>query len=185
LAVLSLKAKGELARVELSDGSLFSFKLRYLPPDYPLEEQSEDAFRFASECLRAEKNALRLIAIAEQCTAGLTRKLEKKGHNPACVHAVLDYLTEKDLINDNRYSRLWLESHLTRSPRRLLSSLAAKGINYERASNALKAVLDDENEFTLLGRFAAKHPHDPRALKYVLKNEGFSPQSIGRYFEGS
>jgi regulatory protein len=147
-----------------------------------LEETEE-----LSPYLRAEKTALRLIARAEQCTARLTRKLEKRGFDSACIGEVISKLTELKLLDDNRFARLWLESRLRlpRSPRRLLSSLCVRGIDHEEAQTALKNVLDEETEFTLIARFAKKYSRkakgDPRSLKYLLKNEGFSSMAIKRF----
>ena len=210
MTVVSLKteADGELNRIELSDGSLFSFRICYLPPGLFNENFSspdavegkdinaaeEAAFRHASACLRAEKAALRLIARAEQCTLGLTRKLEKRGHETACVNAVISRLSELRLLDDRRYARLWLASRLrlARSPRRLLSSLCGRGIDRDDAEAALKTALDEDAEFTLLARFVKRHSRKTaregetgvRSLKYLLKSEGFSPPVIQRFFDG-
>ncbi|MDR0444412.1 MAG: recombination regulator RecX [Treponema sp.] len=194
--VISLKteAGGETGRIQLSDGSLFSYKICYLPADFGSVSEGneitaieEESFRFASECLRAEKAALRLITRAEQCTSGLSRKLEQKRHSAACVNAVLSQLTELKLVDDSRFARLWLESRLrlARSPRRLQSALANRGIDRETAQTALKTVLNEETEQLLLSRFAEKRLRktDERQLKYLLKSEGFSREAINQYFE--
>jgi len=196
-----------VCRIELSDGSLFSFRTCYLPPEIietyitspPIIEGSkisaeeETAFRHASACLRAEKTALRLIARAEQCISGLRRKLEKRGHKPTCVSAVIDRLCALSLLDDSRFARLWLESRLrlTRTPRRLFAALNAKGIDREDAQAALKDVLDDETEYALLSRFVKKqmrksrnqNDDDRRALKFLLKAEGFSFAALERFAE--
>jgi regulatory protein len=140
-----------------------------------------------SPYLRAEKTALRLIARAEQCTGGLIRKLEKRKFTQECISEVISKLTELNLLDDNRFARLWLESRLRlpRSPRRLLSSLCARGIDHEDAQTALKNVLDDETEFALIAKFAKKYSRktngDPRSLKFLLKSEGFSTEAIKRF----
>ncbi|MDR0502798.1 MAG: recombination regulator RecX [Treponema sp.] len=149
------------------------------------------------EYIKAEKTALRLITRAEQCMGGLARKLEKRGYSAACVNSVISRLCEMKLLDDSRFARLWLESRMryTRTPRRLLSSLCARGIDRDDAEAAIKSVFDDEAEFALLTRFIKKHSRkkrgknkgeaDSRSLKYLLKNEGFSASSIRRYFEDS
>ena len=141
-----------------------------------------------TEFTRAEKVALRLIARAEQCSAGLTRKLEKRKFSASCINAVISRLCELNLLDDSRYAQRWLLSRLrlTRSPRRLLSSLCARGIHHDFAQAALKAVLDEETELTLLERFAekyAKKTSDKVKLKFLLKNEGFSLHSINHFLE--
>jgi SOS response regulatory protein OraA/RecX len=76
---------------------------------------------------------------------------------------------------------------LTRSPRRLLSALACRGISHEDAEAALKTVLDEDTELALLSRFVKKYSRkmEGRSLKYLLKSEGFSPQVINQYLEDS
>ena len=140
--------------------------------------------------MQAEKTALRLIARAEQNSNGLRRKLEKRGYESACITEVINRLIENNLINDFRFACLWLESRLrlTRSPRQLLFSLRSRGIEQDDAQNALKKVLDDEIEFSLLERFVIKAARkknsqidDKRLLKSLLKNEGFSFEVIRRF----
>jgi regulatory protein len=204
MTIISIKSgsSDDSRRIELSDGSLFSYKICYLPPDSPdavegieLNAAAEEGFRFASACLRAEKAALQLIARAEQNTFGISRKLEKRGHDPACIRAVIAQLCENGLLDDRRYGRLWLESRLTRqttSPRRLFAALCAR-IDRHDAEAVMKETINDETERELLGRYvqklqrkqksgdgdsAATHP-----LRYTLKSEGFSSPVIRSFFE--
>jgi regulatory protein len=204
MTIISIRHESDesLRRVELSDGSLFSFKICYLLPVFniaegiELNEVEEASLRFASACLRAEKAALRLIARAEQTILGLTRKLEKRGHDSACVRGVISQLCELGLLDDRRYARLWLDNRISRqssSPRRLLIALSARGIDRDDTSFALKEALDDDAEFLLLKRFAEKLQRkrkinsddgdDGRSLKYLLKSEGFSSLAIQRFLD--
>jgi len=172
---------------EISDVlmSLIAIVSAVLMADTSNLEESEN--NEVTPCLRAEKAALRLIARAEQCTGGLTRKLEKRGFDSACIGEVISKLTELKLLDDNRFSRLWLESRLRlpRSPRRLLISLCARGIDHDDAQAAIKNVLDEDTELALLARFAKKYSRkvkgEPRLLKNLLKNEGFSRGAINRF----
>ena len=144
----------------------------------------------AREYQKAEKTALRLLARAEQCIAGLSRKLEKRGFDEASINAVISKLAEINLLNDSRFARIWLRSRLrfTRSPRQLLSSLCARGIGHDDAQDAIKEVLDMDTELVLLARFAEKckkkkKPVETKSLKYLFKNEGFSLQAIQFFLE--
>jgi len=207
MIIVSLKSKSSEERIELSDGSLFSFKICYLPPELQITRFydsgtaegreisafEEAAFRHASACLRTERAALRLIARAEQCEQGLARKLQRRGHDGPCVNAVISRLAELNLLDDCRYAQLWLESRLrlVRSPRRLLVSLCARGIAREDAEAALKTALDEDAEFAILSRFAKKHAQKAtrrgedvtRSLRHLLKSEGFSQTAIRRFLE--
>jgi len=211
MLIVSLKSGNdkETRRIELSDGSLFSFKTCYLPPEIlndnlctpgtadgcEIDTAHEEGFRFASECLRAEKAALRLIARAEQCSLGLARKLEHRGHRAACINTVLSHLSELKFIDDGRFARFWLESRLrlARSPRRMLIALCGRGINRDDAQAAINAVLDEKTEADILSRYVKKrklarkkHAHEDsglRQLKFELKSEGFSSHAIQSFFD--
>jgi regulatory protein len=210
MTILSIKtgADDDLRRIEFSDGSLFSFKINYLPPECADEDlytpgtaegraisaDEEEGFRFASACLRAEKAALQLIARAEQTSFNLSHKLEKRGHDSVCVRAVMGRLCELGLLDDRRYARLWLESRLNRGtgPRRLLAALRARGIDRHDAEDALRETLDAETEQRLLERYAQKIRRKlgdddstaaRRELRHVLKGEGFSLAAIQIFFE--
>jgi len=160
-----------------------------------LHSDEETVFRFASECLRAEKVALRLVARAEQCSFGLTRKLKKRGYEAVCISAVITRLLELNFIDDARYAQLWMQSRLrlARSPRRLIVSLCGRGIDKDDAEAVLKTVLDEETEYTMLRRFLKKssrktaarneNSNGLRSLKHLLKNEGFSSQVIQKFID--
>ncbi|MDR2134708.1 MAG: recombination regulator RecX [Treponema sp.] len=207
MTIVSIKSGTgeELKKIELSDGSLFWFKTCYLPPLFndelytagkaegrEISADEDRAFRFASGCLRAEKAALRLIARAEQAVFGISRKLERRGHESACVDAVVSRLVELELLDDRRFARLWLESRLccrVSSPRRLLAALCGRGIDRHAAETVLKNCLDGEHEADLLNRYVNRkglsvpEKTDPRSFRYLLKGEGFSAPAIQQYLE--
>jgi regulatory protein len=158
-------------------------------PNANLEESDNNTTVY----LQAKNTALRLIARAEQCTHGLAFKLEKRGYDRSCVNRVISELSEQNLLNDRRFAQLWLESRmrLTRSPQRLLASLCGRGIDRKDAEAAFRTVFDEETELSLLKRFVKKNAlkarrgkgaDTARSLKYLLNNEGFSPQAIRLFF---
>ncbi|MDR0589276.1 MAG: recombination regulator RecX, partial [Spirochaetaceae bacterium] len=197
MTVVSLKA-GTAAepsplvlRIGLADGSLFSFKLPYLPAEFQdeglfspgrdLSSAEEEACRFAAACYRTERAALRLVARAEQTRRGITHKLEIRGFAPSCIQAVVSYLTDLEIVNDERYAVLWLQARLARSveaPRKLSAALRRRGIGSRVADGALKRVLDFQTESALLRGYLKKQgapaPGTESFLKKQLKYEGFS-----------
>jgi regulatory protein len=199
-----ISGRAEIRRIELSDGTLFSFKISYLPPfliddslyargsaeGRELADGEEEALRFAAACLRAERAALRLIARAEQSCSGLARKLKRGGHENSCIQAVLEHLSELDAVNDSRFAELWLISRLsmrTGSPRALLASLRNRGIAGGDAEAALKKILDADAELALLERYTEKNNLTEQGewsfIRSKLKFEGFSPAVIQRFRE--
>lgn len=137
----------------------------------------------------ALQDAIRLVGRAEQCGAGLSQKLQRKGYNPSEIKAAADALRETGMLDDPRYARLWVESQLKRkkSPRELLYSLCKKGLDRQTASAALKAVLDSDTELDLLRRFAAKNgiqtEDEDGNTRKRLRLEGFSAETLDRMEE--
>ncbi|MDR1443631.1 MAG: recombination regulator RecX [Treponema sp.] len=204
MTIVSVKngKDADTVRLELSDGSLFSFKPCYLgavffddsryTPGAEISPGEEDGFRFASSCLRGEKAALRLVSRAEQTGFGLRRKLEKSGYSPSCVSAVLARLRELNIVDDSRYAQLWLQArlaHRAEGPRRLLAALRGRGISRQDAEAALQEVLTPAAEKTLLDTFLRKKRLSGDGgiskITIILKQEGFSPDLIRDYRENN
>ena len=203
MTIVSLKTTPPLEEgvieAELSDGSRLLFLNEYLPEDLnanlegglELNGQEEEALQFASSCYLAEKVALRLIARAEQSSLGLTAKLERRGYGSPVVKAVVSRLVERNLLNDERFARLWVHSRLSygkaQSPLWLRVSLGKKGIDRTLSLKAVESLLDPETEYALLLKYLEKtgisDGRNENYLKTQLKNEGFSFEVLERYFE--
>jgi regulatory protein len=184
---------------EFSDGSRLLFSNEYLSEDLKtnlcdgreLSGQEEEALQFAASCYQAETAALRLIARAEQCTLGLIAKLERRGCDSPVVKAVISRLLERNLLNDERFAKLWVHSRLSygraRSPLWLRVSLGKKGIDRNLVNKAVEETLDPETEYALLLKYLEKagisDGKNQSYLKTQLKSEGFSYKVLDRYFE--
>jgi regulatory protein len=209
MTIVSIKTEtgGESKRVELSDNTFFSFMPCYVPPVFgdtgpdtanepyipelyngkELNADEAAGLRFASECMAAEKAALKLIARAEQTPMGLLVKLEKRGHSGACIHQVLTRLKELNLLDEQRYIKLWLESRLARradSPRHLLSCLCARGIDRNYAESGIKAILDTETELSLLKRYVKKLPKQKKFIQFINRSNADPQRSLISYLKG-
>ena len=193
---------GGVHKFELSDGTSLLFVADYLFDEFnpalwnegrELNKTEEEAFRFAAVCFRVEKIALRLIARAEQYSLGLLVKLERRGFDALVAKAVISRLLDQKLLDDSRYAECWIRSRLNQkqapSPRWLLVSLGKKGIDKYSSGKALKTVLDEETEYSLLSRTLSKakyHTEKKTAfLRARFKYEGFSLTVLNRFFEQS
>jgi regulatory protein len=206
MTVVSLKTGSDegvdVVTIELSDGSFSPVKLCYLsnycenPAAWDvgrdLSPAEEEAVRFAAACYRAEQVGKRLIARAEQNSAGLSYKLERRGYDSACVLAVVSYLSGLNLVDDSRFAERWLRARLARKtgkapgPYRLRALLMSRGIGREDAGAALKRVLDEGAEWALLQSFVKRVPAGTagvNSLRGLLKYEGFSSVVLNRFFE--
>jgi len=209
VTVVSLKTEeiqgSGLVKVEFSNGTSLLCATDYLSEDqFPesknsvaqweagkeLSAEEVEAFQFASLCYRAEKIALGLIARAEQNSLGLAAKLERRGYDAAVVKMVVSQLLKRNLLDDGRYAELWIRSRLALrkapSPRWLLVSLVKRGIDRASALRALTGALDPETEYTLLLKFLEKQAvsegKNARSLRNQLKYEGFSVDTLRKYF---
>jgi regulatory protein len=198
--ITETRAGPVIIRIGLSDGALFSFNPIYLPhsfqgagyfvPGTELGSEEATALRVAADCFRAERAGLRLVARAEQTRAGLSRKLEQRGHGGTCVKAAVAYLAEREIVDDRRFAERWIQSRLYRgadSPLRLINGLCQRGIDRGVAREACKSALGFEREMELLGKFMAKRypgadPAD-RLIRGQLKREGFSAKTLEWYGE--
>jgi len=157
-----------------------------------LSPEEEESFRFAAACFRVEKFALRLIARAEQHSMGLTAKLQRRFQDIAVVRAVISCFLDRNLLDDHRYAELWIRSRLrlrkALSPRSLLMALQKKGIDRDSSGEALREILDPETEYALLLKYLDKTRFPPgkaRFLRGQLRYEGFSSETLDRYFTNS
>ncbi|MDR2701740.1 MAG: RecX family transcriptional regulator [Spirochaetaceae bacterium] len=209
LTVESVEPGHGTLKLTLNDGSVVTIGTAYLPPELPeaffcpgaiIADEKGNALDCAAACLAAEQAALRLVARAEQCTAGLSRKLQRRKHEPDAVRFVLDRLTELGLVNDARYAELWLKPRISRGskgPRMLLAALQHRGIDRKTAGAAMDASLTPDAEAALLRRCLGKSANalpktnalkreygeqdEKRQCRMFLKAEGFSAAAIEEY----
>jgi regulatory protein len=205
MTIISLKTgrDPELIRIGLSDGALFSLRISYagsmqnaLQENGEISAQEAGDLRFAASCYRAERAALKLIARAEQCSFGLAAKLEKRGHDPSCIEAVMARLTALEIVDDRRFAERWLGARLPRSadtPLGLKAKLCRRGIAPRIVAEALKACLSPEAEEKLLERYIQQKTRrlvskglNPVQFKFkmscILHQGGFSPVALAWYF---
>jgi len=103
----------------------------------------------ATEAAAASQKALALLARCEQCRSGLERKLLQKGYSKLTVEGVLDALEERDFLSDRRFARAWLNSRRIghyEGRSRLLSELAARGIDKEISKEAVDSFFEEFDE---------------------------------------
>jgi regulatory protein len=145
----------------------------------------------ADDTLSQVRNAaLRLVSRAEQCTFLLTQKLLKKGFATETVKTVVFELSEANIVNDGRFSQMWLRSRIVSrvdTPHRITAALRAKGIARNTAAEAVQSCLDRETESALLVRFVKKRreylPTEAADCRAALRGEGFSQEAVNGYFE--
>ena len=134
----------------------------------------------ATEASAATQKALALLARCEQCRAGLARKLLAKGFSKDTVEGVLDALEERDFLSDRRFARAWLNSRRIghyEGRSRLLSELAARGIDKEISKEAVDSFFEEFDEEEICRKAAKKFVAQGKSgekLMASMQRAGFS-----------
>ena len=135
------------------------------------------------------ERALRLLARREHARAELARKLAPHAASPDELAALLDELTARDLLSDERYVEARLRARGARlGNARLAYELRTQGVCEELVDAALAA---SEDEFLRAQRVwrrkfgdkAADATERARQMRFLL-GRGFSGETIRRVVRG-
>ena len=139
------------------------------------------------ELRRAWESALRLLIYRERSRKELKDKLEGKKYSPEAVSATIGKLERLDLLNDEKFARLWVNSRINFKPRSawlIERELGQKGIESETARTILEELLPPEREREAARQLAERRfrlyrgqPPEAsrRKLFSYLARRGFSP----------
>ena len=192
LRVQSLERSANLGelRVELSDGSFFSFPETSLQERglaktdlEPGAELAEEAVRALAELERAgelHERALRLLAQGAHSVRGLERKLLARGAEPGLVARELERLTNAGLLDDRAYAEAWVRQRLARHPEGpgpLEAGLRRRGVARELAERTVRVEVNAEVEraaaAALAGKLRRRSGMTPELLEAALARRGF------------
>jgi regulatory protein len=182
---------GERIKLRLSDGSSFFVSeedLRdqgispfELVPELQLCRAVIRGLRESSLRRQAREKALDLLARAPHSTYSLRLKLLKRGFDARIVEEVLNFLREKEYLDDRRFAESWLRSRTERRPEGralLVSALLRKGIRREVAEDAVDDLFTPDMEWEharrALSKLKRSGESDPDRLMRKLAARGFS-----------
>ncbi|MDD5084771.1 MAG: regulatory protein RecX [Candidatus Omnitrophica bacterium] len=95
--------------------------------------------------------ALRLLSISPRTQSKLEERLKEKGYGVTAVREVMNYLSERKLINDASYARAYVEEMTERKPcgrHRLKYELKRRGVKEAVTEEALSS-RDKQSEYKL------------------------------------
>lgn len=109
---------------------------------------------------------------------------ERPGVSPALTDRVFDRLVEKGYIDDEKFTRYWVENRsLTKgaSRRKLTAELRTKGVDQSIIENAMTATERSETDelAKVIAKKRARYPDDQKLMTY-LAGQGFSYDDIKR-----
>ncbi|MCR4580291.1 MAG: RecX family transcriptional regulator [Treponema sp.] len=139
------------------DGSAFFIRREYLTnldfdslqPGFELNEEQREELLDAGLCSVVELKAVDYLARAEQCRAGLNRKLLQKGYAAQYIDRALTFLESADYLSDSRFARAWLNTRRTNhyeGRTRLLAELMSRGISRDLSAAAVEEFFFENNE---------------------------------------
>jgi len=138
----------------------------------------------AAEAFSAERQALALLARAEQFRQGLHIKLLKRKLHQWAVTAALDFLTSLDYLDDTRYACSWIRQrvrHHAEGPRSLAAALARRGVDGSCSRRALAETFTGALRRQALGLASRKlgaKGRDRDNLRFRLKALGYGSEEI-------
>jgi len=137
------------------------------------------------------ERALRLLARREHARAELARKLAPHAESEQALEALLDDLTARRLLSDERYVEMRLNARAARfGNARLAYELRTQGVSSELVAAALEGSADElcraravwQRKFGAQPE-AADAADRARQMRFML-NRGFSAETIRRIVRG-
>ena len=139
---------------------------------------------------QAKDQALRYLTVRPHSRRELWRKMREKGHRSEVINQVLDHLENVELVNDEQFTRLFIQNELRLRPvgkLLLIQKLVQRGIPREMYEPLLKELLPDEEEIeiarSLVKKFLKSHSRDKgdklkEKLVRYLQGKGFQWEQI-------
>jgi len=145
---------------------------------------------------RAKNIAYRLLKYRIRSEKELSRRLRLKKVPQHIITVVLDGLKKASLVDDERFTRIWIQDRISRGygPLRIRGQLREKGIGDGLINDFLDKYVDKQSSELLLDelikrrvkRYKGKKPHEiKRKLSYYLGGRGFSFEKIQQALERS
>jgi regulatory protein len=140
---------------------------------------------------KALKKAHHYLKYRERSKYEIEEKLRSEGFDDEVIRDVVKKLLEKNILNDNRFTRMYIEDSIRikkRGPHKIRRELKKLGIKDYLISDALKEFQDDFLE--TIGAIIEQYTSDRKLgekellkLKRKLYRKGFSIEDIESEFE--
>lgn len=147
------------------DTEQYNYYVNYIT----IRQANDFAYKFLSRKMLTEKE--------------LSQKLETKGFKENIVKSVIEKLKSYNYINDELYSKLFIEQKMNQlsSRRKVYYELIKKGISKELVKESLDKFYPEEKEVEIIRKIIEKklkfHEQIKKVMNY-LYNNGFEIESI-------
>lgn len=148
-----------------------------------------------AELKKARFYALKVFNLRPRSTEELREKLLGRGFAQDVISAVVDEFSKKGLLNDSKFSKLWVESRMASNPKGaflLKRELKEKGVKDEIIDRVIKESAGGHSEYEVVktlaeSRMAALKDLDATAVKRrlfgYLRRRGFTVETIMRVMD--
>ena len=133
---------------------------------------------------KARNKAFKLLSYRERTIKEMEDRLRKKDFSEEVIKAVVDFLLEKDYLNEKRFAEMWISSrkkHHPRGRKLIYKELKNKGVNQRIINSALDQHLTNQEEIDMAEylkdkwlRRRTEEDSSSYKLKNYLANKGFS-----------
>ena len=144
----------------------------------------------AETARKARESALRLLSYRDRSMSEIRKRLIGSDYPEDIVDEVIDQLSQAGFLNDEKFSRDWVETRTASKPMgrtRLVSELRSKGVEPATVDSALER-LDENTEYELafsvasqkMNKMRCQDPSAKSRLGSFLRRRGFSWDTITR-----
>jgi len=136
------------------------------------------------EFSKARNKAFKLLSYRERTIKEIEDRLRKNDFSEEVIKAVVDFLLEKDYLNEERFAEMWIRSrkkHHPRGRKLIYKELKNKGVNQKIINSALNQYLSNQEEIDMAEylkdkwlRRRTEEDSSSYKLKNYLANKGFS-----------
>lgn len=144
------------------------------------------------ELNNAQAYALMLLGYRERSLQEIRMKMGRRGYEEKLIEKVVKYLKDRNLINDKRFARLWVESRIKKGygSWRIKFELEQKGVNREATDEIMKALYSGTDEVQVALDLVRKKrwllKKDQKLIRRIsnlLRQRGFSFEIISNVME--
>lgn len=128
-----------------------------------------------------KKTLSKAVRVKNKKTGEYQTKI-KEGYDASLVEPVLERLTERGYVDDERFARLWVENRSVRkgiSQKKLRLELQTKGISQDIIEACLSEGVRNEREELekVILKKAKKYPDEQKLIQYLLR-QGFNYSDV-------
>lgn len=126
--------------------------------------------------VEARNKAFHLLSYRERTIKEMRDRLQKKDFSAEIIEKVIEYLVEKDYLNEQRFAEMWIRSRIKHHPRGrklIYKELNDKGVERKTINSALNEHLNREKEIDMAVYLMDKwlrRRKDEDSSSYKLKN---------------